>query len=329
MTAGIIQVKTYKLFEFDNNRFDINKHLPLFLTDICINKIKGNMENKVWYITGASKGLGLSLVKKLLQAGHKVAATSRTISALKAVIGDVAADLFLPLEVDLCNDGSISTSIQKTVETFGKIDVVVNNAGYGIGGSVEELSENEVVDCFNVNVFAAVNVIKHVLPVMRAQQSGHIINIASIAGFAPTTGWSLYAGTKFALIGISEVLAEDVKEFGIKVTVAAPGAFRTEFLTGQSLVLAKNQIADYKAIRESQERILTMDGKQAGDPDKAADIFIQLAEMDEPPVRLFMGTDAYKRASQKIEALATDLEKWKELSFATDYKQQPNVLNLQ
>ena len=287
------------------------------------------MENKVWYITGASKGLGLSLVKRLLQTGNKVAATSRTIDALKTAVGDVAADLFLPLAVDLCNDESIHASIQKTVETFGKIDVVVNNAGYGIGGSVEELSGNEVVDCFNINVFAAVNVMKYVLPVMRVQRSGHIINISSIAGFAPATGWSLYAGTKYALIGISEVLAQDVKEFGIKVTVAAPGAFRTEFLTEQSLVLAKNQIADYKAIRESQERMLAMDGKQAGDPDKAADIFIQLAEMDEPPVRLFMGTDAYNRASQKIEALATDLEKWKELSFATDYRQQPNVLNLQ
>ncbi|TSJ43659.1 SDR family NAD(P)-dependent oxidoreductase [Mucilaginibacter corticis] len=286
-------------------------------------------ENKVWYITGASKGLGLSLVKRLLLAGNKVAATSRTIDALKTAVGDVAADLFLPLAVDLSNDESIHASIQKAVETFGKIDVVVNNAGYGIGGSVEELSGNEVVDCFNINVFAAVNVIKYVLPVMRAQRSGHIINISSIAGFAPATGWSLYAATKYALIGISEVLAQDVKEFGIKVTVAAPGAFRTEFLTEQSLVLAKNQIADYKAIRESQERMLAMDGKQAGDPDKAADIFIQLAEMDEPPVRLFMGTDAYNRASQKIEALATDLEKWKELSFATDYRQQPNVLNLQ
>ena len=287
------------------------------------------MENKVWYITGASKGLGLSLVKRLLLNGNKVAATSRTIDALKIAVGNVAADLFLPLAVDLSNDESIHASIQKTVEIFGKIDVVVNNAGYGIGGSVEELSGNEVVDCFNINVFAAVNVMKYVLPVMRAQRSGHIINISSIAGFAPATGWSLYAGTKYALIGISEVLAQDVKEFGIKVTVAAPGAFRTEFLTEQSLVLAKNQIADYKAIRESQERMLAMDGKQAGDPDKAADIFIQLAEMDEPPVRLFMGTDAYNRASQKIEALATDLEKWKELSFATDYRQQPNVLNLQ
>jgi len=292
-------------------------------------KTKEKMENKVWYITGASKGLGLSLVKRLLLNGNKVAATSRTIDALKIAVGNVAADLFLPLAVDLSNDESIHASIQKTVEIFGKIDVVVNNAGYGIGGSVEELSGNEVVDCFNINVFAAVNVMKYVLPVMRAQRSGHIINISSIAGFAPATGWSLYAGTKYALIGISEVLAQDVKEFGIKVTVAAPGAFRTEFLTEQSLVLAKNQIADYKAIRESQERMLAMDGKQAGDPDKAADIFIQLAEMDEPPVRLFMGTDAYNRASQKIEALATDLEKWKELSFATDYRQQPNVLNLQ
>ncbi|WP_158825864.1 oxidoreductase [Mucilaginibacter lacusdianchii] len=279
------------------------------------------MDKKVWYITGASKGLGLALVKKLLQAGYRVAATSRSVETLQDAVGTGKEDSFLPLEVDLADSASITASVQQAVQHFGRIDVVVNNAGFGIGGSVEELSEKEVADSFGVNVFATINVIKSALPYMRKQQSGHIINISSIAGFAAATGWAMYAATKFAVIGLSEVLADDVRELGINVTVVAPGAFRTEFLSEQSLVLSENKIDDYQAIRDSHSRYLNMNGKQAGDPQKAADVFIQLAEMPEPPVRFFMGTDAYNRAVQKIDLLTSELEKWKELSFVTDFKE--------
>jgi NAD(P)-dependent dehydrogenase (short-subunit alcohol dehydrogenase family) len=274
---------------------------------------------KVWYITGASKGLGLSLVKKLLSAGYRVAATSRSADQLKEAVGAASEDQFLALEVDLANDESIKQSIQKTQAHFGTLDVVVNNAGYGIGGSIEELSEKDVYDNFNVNVFATIKVIHNALPIMRAQRSGHIINISSIGGFAGATGWSVYASTKFAIIGLSEVLAEDVRELGIKVTVVAPGAFRTEFLSDESLVMAKNVIDDYQTIRDSHARYHTMNGKQAGDPDKAADVFIALAENPQPPVRLFLGTDAYNRASAKITQLGNDLEQWKDLTISTDF----------
>ncbi|WP_342646365.1 SDR family NAD(P)-dependent oxidoreductase [Mucilaginibacter sp. CSA2-8R] len=278
------------------------------------------MNKKVWYVTGASKGLGLALVKKLLANGYRVAATSRSAEALKSAVGAVEGDAFLPLGVDLTDAGSVSASIKQTVEHFGTIDVVVNNAGFGIGGSVEELSEQEVAESFNVNVFATIQVTKQALPYMRKQRSGHIINISSIAGFAAATGWAMYAATKFAVIGLSEVLAEDVRELGINVTVVAPGGFRTEFLSQQSLVISDHKINDYQAIRASHERYLTMDGKQAGDPEKAADVFIQLAEMPEPPARFFMGTDAYNRAVQKTKLLTDDLEKWKTLSSFTDFE---------
>ncbi|WP_461450702.1 SDR family NAD(P)-dependent oxidoreductase [Mucilaginibacter sp.] len=273
---------------------------------------------KVWYVTGASKGLGLSLVKKLLANDYRVAATSRSAAQLQEAVGDHPD--FLALEVNLADTDCIWESIQRTKKHFGSIDVVVNNAGYGIGGAAEELTEQEIKDSFDINIFATINVVQHVLPLMRAQRSGSIINIASIAGFAAATGWSMYAATKFAVVGFSEVLAEDVRDFGIKVTVAEPGAFRTRFLSQESLVVSKNKIDAYQAVRDSHVRYQTMNGAQAGDPDKAAEVFIALAENPNPPVRLFMGTDAYNRANAKLELIKAELEQWKELSFSTDYK---------
>ena len=227
---------------------------------------------------------------------------------------------FLALEVNLTDTDCIWESVQRTNDRFGSIDVVVNNAGYGIGGAAEELTEEEIKSSFDINVFATIHVVQHVVPLMRAQGSGSIINIASIAGFAAATGWGMYAATKFAVVGFSEVLAEDVRDFGIKVTVAEPGAFRTEFLSDESLVTSKNKIGAYQAVRDSHARYQTMNGAQAGDPDKAAAVFIALAENPNPPVRLFMGTDAYNRANAKLELIKAELEQWKDLSFSTDYK---------
>lgn len=277
---------------------------------------------KVWFITGASKGLGLALVKKLLQEGYSVAATSRSIDQLiKAVNTGHDNNLFLPLQVDLSSEQSIEQAMAKTNQVFGKIDVIVNNAGYGIGGAIEELGNDEISESFDVNVFATIRVIKIVMPYLRQQRSGHIINISSIAGFNATTGWSIYGATKFAVVGLSEVLAEDVKEFGIHVTVVEPGAFRTSFLSTESLTLARKPMPEYTAVRAMHARYLTMDGMQAGDPDKAAVVFIKLAEDPAPPVRLFLGSDAYQRAMQKVEIIQQDLINWKEVSFSTDYTQ--------
>jgi short-subunit dehydrogenase len=279
------------------------------------------MDNKkVWYVTGASKGLGLALVKKLIANNYKVAATSRNLEELQQAVGKVSKEQFLGLQVDLTNQESVANSIKEAQQIFGKIDVVLNNAGYGIGGSIEELSENEIQSSFAVNVFGPIHVIQSVLPYMRRQQSGHIINISSIAGFAPHIGWSIYAATKYSIMGLSEALAEDVKSLGIKVTVVAPGGFRTQFNKKESLVLAANKIDDYKEVHESHDHFISSDGKQTGDPNKAADTFIEIAESSNPPVRLFLGSDAYQRASEKIDLLSQELEKNKKISAKTDFK---------
>lgn len=275
---------------------------------------------KVWFVTGASKGLGLSLVKKLIGNGYRVAATSRNLQNLTDAMGSFDEKKFLPLEVDLASEKSITGAIGKTVAHFGKIDVLVNNAGYGIGGAVEELSQQEIKGSFDINVFAVIMSMQAVMPYFRAQKSGNIINISSIAGFAPGTGWGIYAATKYAVTGLSEVMAEDVKEFGIKVTVVAPGAFRTEFLTDNSLVFAADKIEGYQAIRESHGKYAAMNGSQAGDPEKLAQVFIDLAENPDPPVRLYLGSDAYRRAKEKTKLLSEELEMNREISFSTDFR---------
>lgn len=185
-------------------------------------------KKKVWFITGASKGLGLSLVHQLLNAGQYVAATSRNIGELKKAVNNDGGK-FLPLAVNLADEQSVEDAIKTTISKFERIDVVINNAGYGIGGSIEELSDAETRTSFDVNVFGTLNVIRKASPYLRAQRAGHIINIASIAGIAGATGWAVYAAAKSAVIALSEVSAEDLKEFDIKVTVVAPGAFRTSF----------------------------------------------------------------------------------------------------
>ena len=275
--------------------------------------------NKVWFITGASKGFGLSLVKQLLSAGQPVAATSRNIDELIEAVGSTSAH-FLPLQVNLANEASVATALHETNELFGKIDVVVNNAGYGIGGSIEELTDEETRNSFDVNVFGTLNVIRKVMPYLRKQQFGHIINLSSIAGIAPGTGWAIYAASKFAVVGLSEVLADDVRSFGIKVTVVAPGAFRTSFLSAGSLFMTQNPINEYQAVRDSHARYLQMDGNQAGDPEKAAKAMIELAHETNPPVYLLLGSDAYERAMRKLEYLDKEFRLNEEISRSMAYQ---------
>ncbi len=273
---------------------------------------------KVWFITGASKGLGLSLVNQLLKAGQSVAATSRNIDELKKAV-NADTGKFLPLAVNLADEQSVEDAINATIAKFERIDVVINNAGYGIGGSIEELTDAETRNSFDVNVFGTLNVIRKASPYLRAQHSGHIINIASIAGIAGATGWAIYAATKSAVIALSEVSAEDLKEFGVKVTVVAPGAFRTSFLTTDSLILAANPIAEYEEVRAIHSKYLKMDGQQAGDPEKAAAAMISLASMPNPPVHLLLGNDAFQRANGKIEALTKEFKDWKAITISTDF----------
>ena len=222
--------------------------------------------SKVWYVTGASQGLGLVLVKKLLESGSRVAAASRDARMLGRTVGLIDKDRFLPLAVDLNNPDCIDESIRETLVTFGRIDVVVNNAGYGITGPVEEITQPDIRNIFNVNVLATIDVVKSVLPAMRSRRAGYIINVGSVAGLA----------------AFSEVIALDVKEFGVKVTVVEPSGFRI---------------------------------------DRAAELFIELAESPEPPMHLFLGSDAYNRASKKLTEMSVELEQWKAIAAGTDFKQ--------
>jgi NAD(P)-dependent dehydrogenase (short-subunit alcohol dehydrogenase family) len=277
-------------------------------------------KSKVWYITGASQGFGLALVKQLLAAGYHVAATSRSNSDLQAAAGVDDRSRFLPLKVDLTSADAIRQSIEETVATFGAIDVVVNNAGYGMEGTVEELDGKKMRDIFDINVFATINVTKYALPYLRKQRSGHFINIASVAGFVGAPGWSIYSATKSAVIAFSEVLALDVHELGINVTVVGPSGFRTGFLTKGSLVSTESQIADYQSIAKTQARYAAMNGQQEGDPEKAAAVLIQLGENPEPPLHLWLGSNAVDRAGEKIESMGQELKKWMDLSVSADFK---------
>lgn len=273
-------------------------------------------KSKVWYITGASKGIGQSLVEQLLLEGKKVAATSRKISSFS----EIKNENFLPLEVDLTNEKSIAMSLESTQNTFGKIDVIVNNAGYGIGGAIEELSGEEINDNFNINFFAVVKVIQQALPYLRNQRSGHIINISSIAGFAPGLGWSIYSATKFAVTGLSEALANELKPLGINVTAVLPGWFRTNFAKPDSIVFSKKQIDDYSFLRTAHQKMNEIDGKQLGNPNKVANAFIELVNIENPPTLMFLGSDAHQRATDKTMQLSKQIDNWKNLSSSTDFE---------
>lgn len=277
---------------------------------------------KVWYVTGASKGLGLALVKKLLAAGNRVAATSRDNTALVRAAG-AASDTFLPLQVDLQSEDSIRQSIAETLSHWGRIDVVVNNAGYGQVGALEELSDREARTNFDVNVFGLLNVIRNVLATMREQGAGHIFNIASVGGyFGSFPGWGIYCSTKFAVAGLTEGLAAELKPLGIHATVVYPGYFRTNFLGQESLNVPARPIDAYATARASLIHHQTeLDGKQPGDPDKAADVMMQVALAPEPPVHLFLGRDAYTMIDLKDAALHKDTEAWRKEATATDIEE--------
>ena len=272
---------------------------------------------KVWYITGASKGMGFSLTKQLLSLGHSVAATSRSVNVFEQF--SEYGDRFLELNVDLKSEQSIASSFKKTIEKFGKVDVIVNNAGYGLGGALEELTSDEINENFEVNFFAAVRVVQKALPYLRAQQSGHIINISSIAGFAPGMGWSMYCAAKFALSGLSEALANDLKPLGIHVTNVLPGWFRTNFAKPDSIVYNKKPMQEYDYLREYHEKMNSIDGIQPGNPDLVANAFLQVVLSQNPPVNLFLGSDAFKRAQSKIQQLNKEMSDWEAVSHSTDF----------
>lgn len=270
---------------------------------------------KVWFITGASKGLGLILTQMLLSNGDIVIATSRNVDDLKKSIAQDEGS-FLPLKVDITSDKQVKVAVDKSIEKFGKIDVVVNNAGYSLVGSMEEMSDEEFRATIDVNLFGTVNVIRNVVPYLRKQQSGHVINISSGSGYSGNAKAASYNAAKFAVIGLTEGFSKEINEFGVKTTVVAPGQFRTEFM--DSLQYVKKRIDVYE-IDKAEELWSSFSGQQIGDPKKLAQIIIEIAAMENPPLHLLVGTDVYDSIINKRKAELEEMKKWEHLTLSTNF----------
>ena len=272
---------------------------------------------KVWFITGASKGLGLALSKFALSQGDKVVATSGNIEELNTSITG-QCDNFMPLKVDITSDKEIKNAIKQSIEKFGRVDVVVNNAGYSLVGSMEEMSDEEFRQTIDVNLFGTVNVIRNIMPYLRQQQSGHIINISSNAGYVGFANATSYNAAKFAVIGLSEALAQEVNTFGIKVTVVAPGQFRTSFMDKGSMIFAKNRIEVY-GLDKAEKMWRSYSGQQTGDPEKLVKILTEIVRLENPPLHLLLGPDTYQLIKEHRKKEIQEFEAWKYLTLSTNY----------
>ena len=276
-----------------------------------------NRKEKVWLITGASKGFGLALTKLLLTNGQKVAATSRDKKNIEAEIGSEQEGL-LALTVDLTDEKDVVRAIQEAIDHFGQIDVVVNNAGYMLLGSLEEVSALEFEESMKLNVFAFLNVIRNVMPHFRKRLSGHIFNYSSSAGYGGDACAGSYNAVKAAIIGFSEALAKEVESFHVKVTIVSPGLFRTNFLAGGSFATAEHRINGY-ATQGLVDAMNHYNGKQPGNPEKLALMVADAANMDNPPLHLVLGEDAFDRATSYYERQLEELERNKVNSLSTNF----------
>ncbi|UBZ13337.1 SDR family NAD(P)-dependent oxidoreductase [Flagellimonas marinaquae] len=273
---------------------------------------------KVWFVTGASKGMGFEITKAALESGEKVIATSRNTDILLEKIVD-HKDNLLPVELDITNEKDVENAIFHGIEKYGRIDVVVNNAGYNLLGNIEELSDSEFRKTMDVNVFAMAHIIRNVLPTMRQQKSGHIINTASMMGYMSYPGNGSYSASKYAVIGLSEALAQEVAHFGIKVTILAPGTFRTNFMSEKTLNVAQNKIDAYNLDKQI-EQFTGFDGQQLGDPKKLAEVLLKITGMSNPPSHLPLGSDSYNAILGARKKEREEMEQWKDLSLATDFE---------
>lgn len=262
---------------------------------------------KIWLVTGASAGLGLVLVKLLLDLGHKVAATSRDGDALLDVVGAKLEGQFLPLTVDVADERNVRRAVDATVAAFGGVDVVVNHASVAPQGALGQLPDADVRAGFDINVFGMLNVIRAVLPRMQAQGGGHVFNLSSILGFdGGHAQWGAYSASKFAVAGLTEALAAEAAPMGVRVSLVYPGAMRAE---------ARLDCADAPehAARDPQRR------ESGADPVKAAQALIQAAEAQYAPLHLFLGRDAFDQARGKIHSVQQELARWREMSVSIGF----------
>jgi NAD(P)-dependent dehydrogenase (short-subunit alcohol dehydrogenase family) len=273
----------------------------------------------IWFVTGASRGFGAEITAHALAEGHRAVATARDPRAVRDRFPD-AGDRLLALPLDVTDEEQVAEAVQAAVGAFGRIDVLVNNAGRGLLSAVEEASDSAVRAIYDTNVFGSLNVIRAVLPVMRLQRSGHILNLSSIGGFVGSAGWGIYNSTKFAVEGFSEALAQEVEPLGIKVTVVEPGYFRTDFLDASSLHTESGVIDDYAdTAGATRTRATDVNHAQPGDPVKAAAAILRVVAAERPPLRIQFGHDAFAGVASKLTAVADEQAAWRSLSLSTDH----------
>lgn len=273
---------------------------------------------RVWFITGASRGFGARITAQALAQGDAVVATARDPSAVTKQSGE--NERLLAVKLDVTNEAQAHEAAGAAVKKFGHIDVLVNNAGFGLLGAVEEASADEVQRVFGTNVFGLLNVTRAVLPHMRRQHSGHVINISSVGGYAGYPGWGVYGATKFAVEGLSEAMTAELAPLGIHVTVVEPGFFRTDFLDDQSLSRTRQEIPDYAAtVGKTRSVAADVNHAQRGDPSKLAAAFMKLVDAKTPPTRLPLGSDTVERIEAKNAHVERELAEWRSVSTSTDW----------
>ena len=271
-----------------------------------------------WFITGCSTGLGRALAAAVLQAGHNAVLTARKPESLDDLVRDFS-DTALVLPLDVRDHDQVVAAVRAGEERFGALDVLVNNAGYGYRSALEDGDPDEVAQLFATNFFGAVDVIQQVLPGMRSRGAGTIVNLSSIAGRVSQPGSGYYSATKFALEGASDALAKEVGPLGIRVIVVEPGGFRTDF-AGRSLTQSAQPIGDYAdTAGKRRKENDTIDGRQPGDPAKAAQAILQAVASDEPPLRLLLGSDALRRAEAELDRQRAEIDAWREVTTGTDF----------
>ena len=276
------------------------------------------MKNKVWFITGCSTGFGRELAKEVLSAGYKAVVTSRKVSDVQDIV-DEFPETAIALPLDVTKDDEIKAAVEQAKQHFGTIDVLVNNAGIGYFGAIEESEEEEVRKMFEINFWGLAHVTTAVLPIMRAQKSGHILNVASIGGLVGFPAVGFYNATKFAVDGFSDALSKEVAPLGIKVTVICPSGFRTDW-AGRSANNSKIVIDDYKATAENNKNnIRGYSGKQPGDPVRAAKAIVKAVEAAPPPLHLLLGVAALRGGRNKLEVLKKDFDAWEETTAGADF----------
>jgi NAD(P)-dependent dehydrogenase (short-subunit alcohol dehydrogenase family) len=272
---------------------------------------------KTWLITGASRRFGALIAEQALQRGDNVVATARDSSAVARRLGD--ASNLLATALDVTNDAQARDAAAAAVARFGRIDILLNNAGFGLLGAVEEASAQEIERVYATNVFGLLAVTRAVLPQMRLQRGGHVINTSSIGGYAASAGWGVYCSTKFAVEGLTEALVLELKPLGIHATVIEPGFFRTDFLDARSLSVSPSQIGDYTdTVGAARNFAATANHAQPGDPAKLAAALMTLVDAADPPLRMPFGSDTVRRIEEKNAFVAQELARWRDLAISTD-----------